>query len=232
MEQILHPTFKKKIINAIFPNKCMFCEELLDDIFSIMCTSCQEKYNKSVYEHQFKAIHAEEYKILSLLPYKEQYRDAIFRWKFFGIRKFARSFAKLMVEDQDIEATAAEVIIPVPVAKRRYRDRGFNQAADLAYEIGKLINIPVYDCLKRTKETTPQSECDYSKRHDNIKDSIGIKKNKFNNKKIENVVKNAIILDDIYTTGSTVDECISVLRQMPRFRNTNFTAVVVARGKV
>ncbi len=100
------------------------------------------------------------------------------------------------------------LIIPVPLHRKRLRHRGFNQSLLLAREIGKRHALPVvFDILERTVETQPQVNLGRDQRGQNVKgaftvsDPEGIKGEK------------VLLVDDVYTTGSTVRECARVLRK-------------------
>ncbi len=99
-----------------------------------------------------------------------------------------------------------DYITPVPIHKNRMRTRGFNQSYILAKEISKYINIPVIpDLLLRTKNTKAQSGLTPIGRENNIKGAFVFNKN-------YNIYeKNIAIVDDIYTTGSTINECAKTL---------------------
>lgn len=101
-----------------------------------------------------------------------------------------------------------DTIIPVPISKKRQKERGYNQSLLIAKELSKKLEIKcANNCLIKTRNVIEQSKL---KKEDRIKNIQGIYK--LNNKeKLKN--KNVIILDDIYTTGSTVNECSKILRQ-------------------
>ncbi|MGL4346196.1 MAG: ComF family protein, partial [Cellulosilyticaceae bacterium] len=119
-------------------------------------------------------------------------------------------------------------LIPVPVSPKRYRKRGFNQAYDLAREVSVHTHVPVYDLLRRIRNTKPQSECTKAQRASNVKGSIGI--NSQNLQKIDKILKKVAIIDDIYTTGSTARECAKMLQQCFKGEIEQIFVLVVARG--
>lgn len=99
------------------------------------------------------------------------------------------------------------VLVPVPLDKRRLKWRGFNQAECLAKELSKVLKVPlISDCLIKIKETLPQVELKEEKRKENIKGVFLIK----NKEKIRK--KKVLLVDDVYTTGSTLNECARVLK--------------------
>lgn len=101
----------------------------------------------------------------------------------------------------------ADAILPVPVHASRRRSRGYNQAELVAAELSRLTGIKMYDRLvKRVRKTTPQKELTIQERQNNLKKAFNI---------VENDVKlnTTVIIDDIYTTGSTIDEAARVLKE-------------------
>ena len=114
------------------------------------------------------------------------------------------------------------VLIPVPLEKARLKWRGFNQAEEIAKELSKFLNIPLLpDCLIKTKKTIPQVELSDESRRENIKGTFVCGKN-------EKIRGKAILLvDDVYTTGSTMEECARVLKEAGA---KEIIGVVVARG--
>lgn len=234
----------KELLGLIFPNKCMLCRKILDHMDSeYICRLCYDKFNterqqllgedqvlqSDIYdqlEDEFAVLEDRPRQIVALFPYTNEYRKSILRWKYRGVRKYAKGFAHLLVAEQKaFEKVSVDVMIPVPLAPSRMRKRGFNQAFDLAREIGKLEDIPIWDCLKRVKDTKPQAACSKEERYSNIQGSIAVVQ-----EKCTRDVNYAVLIDDIYTTGSTVKECIKVLKKQYAFRNAKIAVVVVGKG--
>lgn len=231
----------KRLIGYIYPNKCMLCHHILselDDAF--ICRMCYDKIcteteqlsriKEDGYENLEEYIELQEYnprKIISLFPYEGEYRKAILRWKYRGIRKYAKGFAKLLVDKGifEKEDEGQTVLIPIPLAPSRMKKRGFNQAQDLAREISKQTGLRVLDCLKRTRNTKPQTSCSKEERYLNAKDSMCI------TKKGDIKVKSVILIDDIYTTGSTIREAIRAIKKEYDFRNVSIDVIIVGKGK-
>ena len=101
-----------------------------------------------------------------------------------------------------------DIIIPVPIHKKRYKERGYNQSELLASEIARTLNISIEKhVLTKNVNNTPQSKLSKIERKNNANGVYKI----INAQKIKN--KKIIIIDDIYTTGSTANECSKVLKQ-------------------
>lgn len=99
------------------------------------------------------------------------------------------------------------ILIPVPLFRTRKASRGFNQAELLAQEINKEYNWPLYDCLKRIKYKRPQVTLSGAEREKNVKNAFIFKKDFKKSFK----GKNILLVDDVYTTGSTLEECSKIL---------------------
>lgn len=99
------------------------------------------------------------------------------------------------------------VIVPIPLHRRREAWRGFNHAALLGEEVGKHFNIPMTHALMRTRYTTPQVELKGKDREENMRDAFSLSKNH------ESMSgKIVFLIDDVYTTGATMNEAAKVLR--------------------
>ena len=137
-------------------------------------------------------------------------RDLIHRFKYDRKVHLARPLSLLTQETLAPFAASsdAELLIPVPLHRQRLRERGFNQAVLLGRPLAKAWNIPlVVDNLKRTRWTEPQVTLSATERETNVRGAFALADPAaVRGKKI-------ILLDDVYTTGSTVAECSRVLRQ-------------------
>ena len=233
-----------KIKNVVYPDKCILCRDLLylqDDKW--ICEKCRsyivyEDFSKSLllkYSSKYSDSHNsssedEGYhipQIGSIFSYDGIVRDSIRRWKYRGIRKYAKGYADLIINDLGLPIIfEIDGFIPVPVSHVRGKRRGFNQAYDLSVQMTNLSGIQTYDCLKRIKETKAQSKCTGKERRNNVKNTMQIKK-EYNLPRLKNVA----IVDDIYTTGSTARECIRTLTKEYNMKDTKFYIIVVGRGE-
>lgn len=219
----------------IYPNKCILCGKILSNKMDFFCHQCESHMSRhgmckkcgKPYAPQAICPYCDEMpeevtRIVSLFPYIDLYQQSVLRWKYKGIRKYGKGFAFLIAEELlKREGIPIDGIIPIPISPNRYEQRGFNQALDLANEISTLTHIPVYDILRRTKKTKPQSACTKKERHRNIRGTIAIE----GTLPLEQV-KNIALVDDIYTTGSTVRECIRILNTLEERRRPMFFFVI------
>ena len=136
----------------------------------------------------------------SIGPYESTLRDLLQALKYDRRRSLARPLARLMATAGADVLRGADVVVPVPLHALRHYSRGFNQAAELAVHLG----VPVLHALRRTRATTTQTDLPEAQRHDNVRDAFGIRRK---------VPRGSIIVvvDDVSTTGATVDACAWVL---------------------
>ncbi len=128
--------------------------------------------------------------------------------KFHGRLAVARLFSDLLGEALEYwpEAFRAECIIPIPLHPRRLRERGFNQALELARPLAKRFQIPLLsEGVRRTRSTPAQSTLDLPTRQANVRGAFALSHSLS--------FRRVAIIDDVITTGSTLNELAQVLRQ-------------------
>lgn len=130
----------------------------------------------------------------------------IHSFKFGDKAYLARTIAQMMADKYFSLGWNCDIVVPVPLSKKRLRSRGYNQSALLAENIAKLINKPVDNTiLQKVKETHDQVGLNYQERQENLKESIIVA----DKTKIEG--KSVLLIDDVMTTGATANVCSSVL---------------------
>ncbi|HEX4086422.1 MAG TPA: ComF family protein [Chthoniobacteraceae bacterium] len=151
-------------------------------------------------------------------------RDFIHRfkyWREFHLRHPLAEWAAEALEDDRIRAEPVDALVPVPLFIARQRHREFNQAAEIARLVGARAGIPVADCMVRTRNTTSQVTHDRKGRMENLR-------NAFELRQIKGVRgRRLVLVDDVLTTGSTLDECARVLLKGGA---ASIRAITVARG--
>lgn len=133
-----------------------------------------------------------------ILALKFQEKPYVYKTIAYFLKNMKKSFENLEMYD---------IMIVVPISRQRHKERGYNQSYLIAKEIAKIIKIPITcKVLYKTKNTAPQSSLNKKQREENAKGAYNISHNidKIKNKRI-------LLLDDIYTTGNTVNECAKVL---------------------
>jgi ComF family protein len=137
-------------------------------------------------------------------------KDSITMYKYHGRQEYADEYALWITERLSdwIVGSKCECITGVPIHKKRLQKRGFNQAALLALKISNLTGIRYEnDLLLRTKETKRQKELSAEERFFNLSDAFI-----YNKKNHEKIPESVLIIDDILTTGSTLDACARALK--------------------
>ena len=130
-------------------------------------------------------------------------RSIVHALKYEGRRSLARPLGALMKTRGVDVLWGADLAVPVPLHASRRRERGFNQAEDLARHVG----LPVLRALRRSRRTPPQADLPAARRHDNVRAAFGLRG------PADAVADRIIVLiDDVSTTGATLDACARVLK--------------------
>lgn len=181
-------------ICIITPPYCMKCSKPLEDDLRELCQDCERK------EHVF-------IRGVAAFSYSKAMKRSMYGFKYNNRREYGKYYADVIWEKygNTIMSWNADALIPVPLHKARFRKRGYNQAQVLAKELGKLSGIKLDDeMLVRVKNTKPQKELTDKERNNNIESAFQIRINDLKYSKV-------ILVDDIYTTGATINECAKVL---------------------
>jgi ComF family protein len=134
-------------------------------------------------------------------------RETIHCFKYSNLQALAIPLGELMGHYWERHPLPTEVIVPVPLHQHRLRERGYNQAALLARELGKNIGLPVSEnSLVRVRATRPQVDLNAQERKDNVSDA-------FRCSDLELKGKRVLLIDDVCTTGATLEACSIALLQ-------------------
>ena len=195
------------LLQLIFPPKCIFCDSLLKiGSKRYICDNCYHEI-----PFNYTEINSRGYvdKIIAACSYTGIIRKALIKFKFNDRPGFYRTLAQLFVETTGLYDRRDEfdVIVGIPLHKKRKSDRGYNQAQLLAKEISKKTGIADWSAiLERPVYTEAQSLLNRDKRQKNIKGAFRV----LDPKMISG--KKVLIIDDIVTTGSTLNECGIILK--------------------
>lgn len=174
---------------------CCKCGQPLEDGRREYCADCARK------RHSYTRGRA-------VYVYEGAVKTSLYRFKYGGRREYAACYARQAVESYGawIRELKPEALVPVPLHPGRRRKRGYNQAELFARELGEQLGLPVYSRLVcRSVDTRPQKELNDVQRKKNLKNAFTIPENIVQLKKV-------LLVDDIYTTGSTVDAVSEALR--------------------
>ena len=188
IENRIHNICKKKLY-FISGSACLHCGRPLENATTEYCLECQKK--RLSYIAQGKA----------LCLYRGAIKKSMYRFKYSNRREYARYFAREIVKNYGgwIRQRKIDLIVPVPMYEKKKRRRGYNQAETLARELSRILDIPVETkVVRRIKDTTPQKELNDIERKNNLKNAFQIDKSIVQYSHI-------LVVDDIYTTGSTAE---------------------------
>lgn len=195
------------IIHLIFPKHCPFCDEVIEP-FSEVCKECEVRSYELLDNSIDDYFHFAFDDVISVYEYKDIVRDGIKRFKFNSLKENGKFFAGKIAElvklhyDQNID-----YVIAVPMSNENKKLRGYNQAEVLAKHIAKKINVPFADnALKKVKANQIQHKLAKAERQQNVKGVFEFSEN------IDIEGKTILLVDDIITTGATLDECSCVLK--------------------
>lgn len=209
-ETLLYPSRCPVCDRPVWPSSeriCLSCLKTLKPINAPFCEKCGKKISAGRrlcsdcgrVSHAFaRSRGAFEYGPVS---------KAMYRYKYLGRREYADVFAYLtysQLEDY-MHGVKSDIIAAVPVSKKKLLKRGYNQAAEVAKRLSYLSGIPFEkDALLRVRDTSPMKLLSPSERQKNLKNAFTGGQNVVKFKRV-------LLVDDIYTTGSTMDECSRAL---------------------
>lgn len=210
---------KTRICESCRPNiqyltepTCLKCGKEIDDCEKEYCGDCTKKPKSFV-------------KGFPAMVYREPLKRSIVNFKYKSKSSYADCFAYEIVKihGKDIMEVSPEVLIPVPVHKDKLEKRGYNQAKVLADRLGTYLDISVDDSiLKRVVNTTPQKLLDDNERQKNLERAFISDKKQVQYKKV-------MLVDDIYTTGSTIESCTKILKNAG-VREVFYTSICIGKG--
>lgn len=147
---------------------------------------------------------------IAVMRYDEISKKFIFSFKYFDRIDLSKFFAKLMLNQAKEMIMLADFIVPIPLHKKRLGQRKYNHSALIAKDLAKLTKIKlIYDLVTRKRNTKSQSSLSKIGRSQNIKGAFA-----FNEKYLSKVKgKNILLIDDVITTGATINECCKVLKK-------------------
>ena len=151
-------------------------------------------------------------------------REFIHRFKYerqYYLRLPLAAWLAETLEDERLSSHPFEALVPVPLHIARFREREFNQAEVLARLLSKRAGKPVLRALRRVRYTSTQTRLDRDQRMENLRNAFRVRHASL----VQS--RHLILVDDVFTTGSTVEECARVLRQAGA---ASVRVVTVARG--
>ena len=209
----------------LWPETCPFCGRLCaegicrkcrEQITSLIagdpaCMKCGKPVQSEEQEYCYDCMHTHHYydRGTAMWLHREPVSTSIYQFKYHNQRFYAKLYAREIAaaKGAQIRKWNPDVIIPVPLHSRRKRKRGYNQAEILAYELGKMLGISVQKkFVKRIRNTEPQKRLDNRMRKYNLENAFTVKTPAAG-------VDCVLLIDDIYTTGNTIDAVSKVLKK-------------------
>ncbi len=216
---------KQTILDILFPRRCPVCGEIVRPAGRLICPACFrelsfvkdpvcKKCGKEIISETMEFCddcmvrrHAFEYGV-ALVNYDEAARASMVQIKYKNKREYLDFYGEALAAryKKTIRRMKVDAIVPIPVHAARRKTRGFNQAEILAEIIGARLGIPVRpEMLVRTRKTLPQKELSANARLKNLSHAFSVGE-------IPAGISRVLLVDDIYTTGSTIEACSRVLR--------------------
>jgi len=213
----------KNCLGILYPQTCYFCgkvnrekicNECADKVEYIKEPSCKKcgkpiRYHESEYCHDCteRQFYYEQGK--SVWLHKGPVRWSVYQYKYHNRRIHGEFYAEELFRlyGDELKAWDIDVIIPIPLHKKKRRKRGYNQAEILAKHLGKLSGIRVdTKAVVRVKNTKPQKELSDKERRKNLEKAFQVTK-------YWKREKHVLLIDDIYTTGNKIDAVSKVLKE-------------------
>lgn len=213
-----------------FPPKCGICGKFNQNYLCKKCYNLLNAYSKfniisssDLEKHNNEIFYNFDY-LFYIFEYQGMVREMIINYKFNDNSYIYNTILNYVLKEEILFEILKgyDTIIPVPISKKRMKKRGYNQSLLISNEISKKLGIICEkDCLFKIKDNISQSKLNKKERINNVKNVYELKnldkiKNNIYNKKI-------ILFDDIYTTGSTVNECSKVLKNARSKRSISFS---------
>ena len=219
LKKLLH-----HILNILYPRCCPVCQKILKDQSLLVCPECGKELRpisqprcmrcgKPVKEEEefcrdCAGKEREFFQGRGIYLYDSRMKASILRYKYDGRRQYGDFYARAMClyAREDVGRWKPDLIVPVPLHPRKKRMRGFNQAEYIADQVGEFFKIPVdKNLLKKVKETKSQKKMDAAQRRRNLKTAFAACERTDG--------KTVLVIDDVYTTGSTVEAAAKCLKE-------------------
>ena len=207
------------ILNLLFPPRCVGCKKrgawfcaaclaVVPRIVPPLCHRCGEPLARPgdlCYNCRREPLQIDG--IRSVALFEGPLRQAVHHLKYNGQRDLASSLGSLLAEYWRENRLPADVLVPVPLHASRQRERGYNQAALLAQELAAAASLPMIEgCLVRTRQTASQTTLSGAERKVNVREAFACVDGRLAGRQV-------LLLDDVCTTGATLEACAIACRQ-------------------
>ncbi len=225
-------------IEFVFPTQCVTCK-----IYGqgVICPTCRASLENITPESFVSRQPSQDWKIedslkaqtyLEKVYYFYYYNDVIHSLiaeiKYEGRKQLIKYVIDLILQSKEfknINFSDIQFITFVPLHKNKAAIRGFNQSQLLAQELSKILNIPCIEILEKHRQTKNQANLDRQERLSNLENAFSINPNLTKDLDVNSI----LIIDDICSTGTTLNECAKAIKKF--YTNTKIYGLCLARGK-
>ena len=205
-------SIKQFLIDFIFPPHCLVCGKETEG--KNICEDCKRKIKFMEYplvEHNEKKF------FYAITYYDGVMEEIIKKMKFHGMKNLAKDLSNILADFIYKEKICFDSIGYVPMTRKELLERKFNQTQLIAKEISRIYNKPLINSIKKLKTTRKQVGLTKKERKENLKNAFQMK---------EKISGNILLIDDVYTTGSTAQE---IVKSVSRTIKGNITFVAISR---
>lgn len=237
----------ESLLDILYPRRCPVCSEIVDVRGELSCGGCRKKLllieepkcrrcGKPLEQDNKEYCYDCEKKSrnftrgLALWLYNKEMKKSMSDFKNHGRREYADFYVQELIKkyQDEIRDIAPDALVPIPIHKNKQFERGYNQADILAKGLGGKLEIPVLsDLLIRKKDTLPQKQLNDKERMRNLAEAFDFSHTERSgfSKKLNKV----LLVDDIYTTGSTIEACARILKNNG-INEVYFVTVCIGKG--
>lgn len=193
------------LLDLLYPPRCAFCHDFVKNGKILICDHCRDNLPRTLNAGRQKTTFVSA--CIAPFYYEKDVKESLHRFKFFFCTGYARAYAPYLADlIREEFGDSFDLLTWVPISRKRMKKRGYDQSKLLAQAVGKLLGVRPVRTLRKIRNTTPQSLTGSAeKRRENVKGAYAAwRPERFNGKRV-------LILDDIFTTGSTVSECARTL---------------------
>lgn len=208
------------LVDILFPGSCISCGCSISISDMNLCSSCYDKI-EYLEENCGKCSGILDKGECSICRSREFYlernicvadfsgvmKDIIENYKFYGRRSLKKIIAGTVLKQVNFKCIEFDIITSVPVNKRKKWKRGYNHSEDISKTLSKILKKPYRELLYEKRKRGGQKFLGYRERFINIINRFGVKKG------VDIIGKQVLLVDDIFTTGATINECARVLRE-------------------